>query len=80
MENRDKLQFSDPPREYSVLAFWFWNGTLEPEKLKRQIRMMEEQGIYGAFMHARAYLRTPYLEKEWWDAVQACVEEGDYLK
>ena len=32
MENRDKLQFSDPPREYSGLAFWFWNGTLEPEK------------------------------------------------
>lgn len=79
MENRDKLQFSDPPREYSGLAFWFWNGTLEPEKLKKQIRMMEEQGIYGAFMHARAYLRTPYLEKEWWDAVQACVEEGEKI-
>ena len=79
MENRDKLQFSDPPREYSGLAFWFWNGTLEPEKLKKQIRMMEEQGIYGAFMHARAYLRTPYLEKEWWDAVQACVEEGERI-
>lgn len=79
MENRDKLQFSDPPREYSGLAFWFWNGTLEPEKLKKQIRMMEEQGIYGAFMHARAYLKTPYLEKEWWDAVQACVEEGERI-
>lgn len=28
-------------------------------------------------MHSRAYLKTPYLDDEWWDAVSACVDEGN---
>lgn len=68
--------FREPEREYSPLAFWFWNGTLEPETLREQIREMVDKGVYGGFMHSRAYLKTPYLEKEWWDAVDACIDEG----
>ena len=60
-----KDRFREPPEELSVIPFWFWNGTLEPGELKRQMGMMKEQGICGAFMHARAYITTPYLEKEW---------------
>lgn len=69
-------QFQNPPREYSAVPLWFWNGTLEPDRLRWQIDEMVDKGIYGAFMHARAYLKTPYLEQEWWDAVEACVDEG----
>ena len=69
-------EFKNPPRRYSALAFWFWNGRLEPEKLKRQIDEMADKGVYGGFMHARAYLKTPYLEKEWWEAIDACIDEG----
>lgn len=69
-------EFKNPPKDYSVLAFWFWNGELKPEKLRSQINDMVEKGIYGGFMHSRAYLKTPYLEQEWWDAVDACVDEG----
>nr|WP_304955907.1 hypothetical protein [uncultured Acetatifactor sp.] len=74
-----KDRFREPPEEFSVIPFWFWNGTLEPGELKRQMGMMKEQGIYGAFMHARAYITTPYLEKEWWEAISACVEEGERI-
>lgn len=69
-------EYKNPPREYSLVPFWFWNGTLQPERLRKQIRMMADKGVYGAFMHARAYLRTPYMEEEWWKAVDACVDEG----
>lgn len=68
--------FKDPGREYSVLAFWFLNGELEKERLAWQIDQMVEKGVYGGFMHPRAYLKTPYLEKPWWDAIGACVEEA----
>lgn len=68
--------FKDPGREYSVLAFWFLNGELEKERLARQIGQMVEKGVYGGFLHPRAYLKTPYLEDRWWDAVGACVEES----
>ena len=60
--------FKDPGREYSVLAFWFLNGELKKERLAWQIGQMVEKGVYGGFMHPRAYLKTPYLEDEWWDA------------
>ena len=71
-------QFQNPPREYSAVPLWFWNGTLEPDRLRWQIDEMVDKGIYGAFMHARAYLKTPYLEQEWWDAVEACVDAVSY--
>ncbi len=38
--------------------------------------MVNGKGVYGGFMHPRAYLKTPYLEDEWWDAVGVCVEES----
>lgn len=68
--------FKSPPKEDSPLAFWFWNGTLETQKLAHQIQEMFDKGVYGAFMHARPFLKTPYLEREWWDAVGACVEKS----
>lgn len=67
----------NPPREYSPAAFWFWYGDLEPEQLRQQIRMMVEQGVYNGFMHARAYLKTPYLGEDWWKAIAACIDEGE---
>ena len=30
----------------------------------------------GAFMHARVGLQTPYLSKQWFDCIGACVEEA----
>lgn len=67
-------EFKEPDSSYSALAFWFLNGRLEPEELERQIKEMTEKGIMGGFLHPRAYLKTPYLEEEWWEAIRTCVE------
>ena len=29
--------FIDPPREFSVMPFWFWNDTLKDEEIVHQI-------------------------------------------
>lgn len=68
--------FFIPPKTHSPLAFWFWNGELEPTKLRWQIDEMVDKGVYGGFMHSRGYLKTPYLEQPWWDAVDACIDEA----
>lgn len=65
-----------PPPKFSPAAFWFWYGELKPEVLREQINMMVEQGVYNGFMHARAYLKTQYLEEDWWKAISACIDEG----
>ena len=70
-------EFRDPGREYTLLPFWSWNGTLEEEELKRQIDLMIDKGVSGAFMHARAginYGETPYFSEGWWDVVETTVK------
>ena len=79
LEKQDflKEKFKNPPKEYTMLPFWAWNGTLEPDKLIWQIDQMMDKGIYGAFMHARAGIdssETPYFSDGWWQAVEAVVK------
>ena len=68
--------FRSPPQEFSACAFWFWNGELSPERMVWQMDEMREKGIFSAFMHARAYLQTPYLEEEWFRVMDACVNRA----
>ncbi|MBN2292902.1 MAG: hypothetical protein JXM70_10785 [Pirellulales bacterium] len=71
--------FRNPPREYSIVPLWSWNGRLEPAELRRQIDEMVDKGVYGAFMHARAGINldeTPYFSEGWWKAVEVSVEHA----
>ena len=71
-DNSILQEFKDPGKEYSIVPLWSWNGDLKQEELKRQIDLMQEQGVYGAFMHARAgidYSETPYFSDGWWEAM-----------
>ena len=75
-------EFKNPGKEYSIVPFWSWNGTLEGEELKRQMDLMMDKGIYGAFMHARAginYGETPYFSEGWWDAVETTVTHASQI-
>ncbi len=73
------LGFQDPPRKYSPEPFWFWNGKMEPAKVAEQVRQMVDQHVYGAFLHARDGLETPYLSEEWWQAVGGGLAEARRL-
>ena len=46
----------EPPRENSLLPFWFWNDALRPEELIRQIDDFESRGVYGFVLHPRVGL------------------------
>lgn len=70
-------EFQDPDRAYSIVPFWSWNGTLDPDEAKRQIDLMIDKGVYGAFMHARAginYGETPYFSDGWWEVMDSTIE------
>ncbi|MCX6867539.1 MAG: hypothetical protein NTV46_15220 [Verrucomicrobia bacterium] len=45
--------FKNPPREFSVMPFWFWNDDLKDEELIRQIADFETHGVYGFVIHPR---------------------------
>lgn len=69
-------QFKDPPKTYTVRPFWFWNDKIEPAEVDRQIREMVSQGVYGAYVHNRTGLQTPYLSDEYWRVVKLAYESA----
>jgi len=68
--------FLDPPRDFSPMPFWFWNGKMEGPIVQQQIRDMVDQHVYGAFLHGRDGLETPYLSEGWFQAIGAGLEES----
>src|ERR1700739_677092 len=64
-------EFLNPPREYSPMPFWFWNGELDGKRIQEQIQQMVDQHVYGAFLHAGDGLQTPYLSEDWFKAIDA---------
>lgn len=46
-------EFINPPHEFSVLPFWFWNDTLKEDEIIRQIDDFEAHGVYGFVIHPR---------------------------
>ncbi|HOL49342.1 MAG TPA: glycosyl hydrolase, partial [bacterium] len=73
-------EFKSPGSIYRGAPFWAWNGKLEPEELRRQIRIMYQMGLGGFFMHSRVGLDTSYLSNEWFECINACTDEAEKLK
>ncbi len=48
--------FLDPPTEFSVLPFWFWNDDLDADEIRRQIADFEAHGVHGFVLHPRVGL------------------------
>ncbi|KPK65735.1 MAG: hypothetical protein AMK73_02150 [Planctomycetes bacterium SM23_32] len=71
--------FAEPGSAYRGKPFWAWNGKLDSEELRRQIRVMHRMGLGGFFMHSRVGLATEYLSEEWFRMVRACVDEARKL-
>jgi hypothetical protein len=46
-------QFRDPPREFSLMPFWFWNDELKEDELLRQMDDFQAHGVYGFVIHPR---------------------------
>ena len=57
--------------------FWALNGELEPEEIRRQIRLFKSCGLGGFFLHARTGLRTPYLSEKFFEAIESAVDEAE---
>jgi hypothetical protein len=76
--NADPLYqgFLDPPRDFSPMPFWFWNGKMEGPIIQKQIRDMVDQHVYGAFLHGRDGLETPYFSEGWFQAIGAGLEQS----
>ena len=46
----------EPPPEFSLAPFWFWNDALSKKEIARQLDDFKEHGVYGFVIHPRAGL------------------------
>jgi hypothetical protein len=49
-------EFRDPPREFSLMPFWFWNDVMTEGELIDQIADFEAHGVFGFVIHPRVGL------------------------
>ena len=71
------MDFKKIDKKYRPVPFWSWNERLETEETRRQIRLMDEAGLGGFFMHARGGLQTEYMGDEWFENVTASIDEAN---
>ncbi|OGJ89705.1 MAG: hypothetical protein A2268_06900 [Candidatus Raymondbacteria bacterium RifOxyA12_full_50_37] len=75
-------EFTNPPREFTVMPFWFWNDTLKEEEIVRQIADFENHGVYGFVIHPRIGLpeNMEWLSPEMIHAMNVAVQEASKRK
>jgi len=62
--------FENVPRAFTQVPFWFWNGPLDPNQFREQLRRMSSKGVYAAMPHPRFGMdRRQYLEEPYWRAM-----------
>src|SRR4029079_11483830 len=73
--------FADPPREFGIMPFWFWNDDLDDAELVRQIRAFHAKGFAGFIPHARIGLsrRVGYLTAEFFRLMRIAADEAARL-
>jgi len=81
MLNTLRDTFRDPPREYGMIPFWFWNDDLDDAEIIRQIREFHAKNFGGFIPHARIGLsrRVGYLTDEWFRYIRLAVDEAARL-
>ncbi len=75
----DLNEFRHPSTTYRTMTFWSLNDSLSADEMRRQLALFKEGGFGGAFFHSRPGLLTPYLSEEWFDMMEAGVQESQKL-
>jgi len=72
----------NPPHEFSVMPFWFWNDTLKDEEIIRQIGDFEAHGVYGFVIHPRIGLpeNVKWLSPEMIHSMDVAIREASRKK
>lgn len=75
MKKYDRLQFRNPPNEYSIAPFYFLNGDLNDAELIRQIAEMKDKGVDEVILHSRKGVEVEYLSDEWFAKIGVILKE-----
>src|SRR5438552_13250538 len=71
-----RAQVAEPPSEFGVMPFWFWNDDLDEAELVRQLHVFHAGGVGGVVIHPRVGLsrRVGYLTETYFRLVRRVVD------
>jgi len=64
---------------YGFKPFWFWNGEMNDDEIRWQIKEMHDKGVDGFFIHPRQGLTVPYLSETWFEKVRVAIDAAKAL-
>jgi hypothetical protein len=71
--------FQNPPRDKSLMPYWFWNGTLSAAETRRQMEEMIRQGVHQAVVFPWDGMDVRYLSEDYWRQVGAALDTARQL-
>lgn len=71
--------FQDPPRDKSLMPYWFWNGKLSAGETRRQMQEMIRQSVYRAVVFPWDGMDVRYLSEDYWKQVGAALDAAKQL-
>ena len=74
-------QLAHPAREFTPIPFWFFNGDLTDEEIRRQLTDFAAHGVYGVVLHPRMGLakRIEYLSSTYFHYIRTAVQTAAEL-
>ena len=61
---------------FKPISFWSWNGLMEEDEVRWQVKEFKKSGFGGFFIHSRAGRLIPYMGKQWIKACGYAIEEA----
>ena len=71
--------FQNPPKSYSLMPYWYWNGKITPAETRRLLRQMVGQGVHRAVVFPWDGMDVRYLSEDYWRQVGAALDAAREL-
>jgi len=69
--------FKNPGAKYGAVHLWMLNDKLDPEEVKRQVRILSESGCRALITRTYYGLNTEYLSSAYMEAMECAINEAE---
>ena len=71
-----RTKFSNPPPEYAMTLWWFWNSAMTEADIRRDLDDMRAHGVRSVMIWSYQGLAIEYLSPTWFQRVRYAVDEA----
>src|SRR5690348_1194641 len=69
-----RANFANPPPEYAMTLWWFWNSAMSEADIRRDLDDMRAHGVRSVMIWCYKGLAIEYLSPTWFQRVRYAVD------